>query len=121
MTVVYISLFLGFTSIPQIGQVVVQSINHPKTQGKEVYFAAQLNVATLNEIIAIKEKTVGKPFTKSFVSIEDTEKKLAANGKPWDDFGTYLRLWQAKGFAVSPNNLAGEFKIEKIPLDKLFA
>jgi len=111
---------ISFSTLEQTGEIIAQSINHPKLQsGKEIYFSAAGFVATENEIIAIKEKSTGKTWTKTFITVEQAEKRVATNNNPWGDLGTHLRIWQAKGFSHSQNTI--DFKLTPKAIAEIYS
>jgi molybdopterin biosynthesis enzyme len=72
-----------------------------------------------NEVLDAHEKATGSKWKRTYVSIEDAEKRIKENNNPWGDFGTYLRVWQAKGL-VSKNNVASEFSVKPFTAASLF-
>ncbi|KAJ3252059.1 hypothetical protein HK103_001861 [Boothiomyces macroporosus] len=112
---------IGGWSIPQIGQVVAESINHATTSktDKIIYLRAQGLVFTYNELLAEHEKQTGTKWTKKYITIDEAKKRLDG-ADPYAEFGTYLRTWQAQGYGLSKENHAKEFNITPTTFAQIF-
>ncbi|KAI8898581.1 hypothetical protein BC833DRAFT_589412 [Globomyces pollinis-pini] len=113
----------GLAPLKQLGQVVAKSIGNPSVlqgSGKEYYLIAQVYEYTWNEILDEHTRATGIEWKRAYMSIEDAEKEIAAASDPYSVFGTYLRLWMAKGYGVSKKNIADRFQLPVVDLYTLF-
>ncbi|KAI8903353.1 hypothetical protein EDD86DRAFT_250446 [Gorgonomyces haynaldii] len=99
---------ITFGSLPQLGEAVALSINHPQLAKSEKiqYFPVELISATFNDVIQAHEKASGFKWTVNHISIADFEKTISGP----QDFVSYLLLWQAKGYGNSPNAIKLDIK-----------
>ncbi|KAJ3272235.1 hypothetical protein HDV01_005889 [Terramyces sp. JEL0728] len=113
---------VGGWSIPQIGQVVAESINHPTTNkaDKIIYLRAQGLVFTYNELVAEYEKQTGSKWKKTYITVEQAKKSLEG-ADPYANFGTFLRTWIGQGYGLSKENHAKEFNITPTTFAEIFA
>ncbi|KAJ2987155.1 hypothetical protein HDV02_006341, partial [Globomyces sp. JEL0801] len=113
----------GLAPLKQQGQVVAKSIGNSSVlqgSGKEYYLIAQVYEYTWNEILDEHTRATGIEWERTYVSIEDAEKEIAAASDPYSVFGTYLRLWIAKGYGLSKKNIADRFQLPVVDLFTLF-
>lgn len=107
---------IGFTSMPDVGKLVVAALQHPATAtagvGKDKALKVHSFEVTSNQVVAEYEKQTGAKWKVSYVPLDEVrkqEEKLWAEGDAKATVVTLRRIWAEGGtlYAKTDNESIG--------------